>query len=107
MIRRPPSSTLFPYTTLFRSEQDRRVLALAEQLREEESRFLLHALLRGGELRRRRGTISVLRAVRVLHHAPHHVQRGRDARVLRVARCRGAQMPLRLFELPLLEQHVP
>src|SRR5260370_31020185 len=24
MIRRPPRSTLFPYTTLFRSEQDRR-----------------------------------------------------------------------------------
>src|SRR2546430_12449140 len=25
MIRRPPRSTLFPYTTLFRSEQDSRV----------------------------------------------------------------------------------
>src|SRR3712207_7091830 len=25
MIRRPPRSTLFPYTTLFRSEQDRRL----------------------------------------------------------------------------------
>src|SRR3712207_8723437 len=25
MIRRPPRSTLFPYTTLFRSAQDRRV----------------------------------------------------------------------------------
>src|SRR2546422_8000740 len=33
MIRRPPRSTLFPYTTLFRSEVDRRIrdrLVLAE-----------------------------------------------------------------------------
>src|SRR2546430_3317764 len=29
MIRRPPRSTLFPYTTLFRSEQLTRVLAAA------------------------------------------------------------------------------
>src|SRR2546426_3146513 len=27
MIRRPPRSTLFPYTTLFRSHQDRKPLA--------------------------------------------------------------------------------
>src|SRR3712207_9588014 len=34
MIRRPPISTLFPYTTLFRSQTDqtRRGLALAENL---------------------------------------------------------------------------
>src|SRR3712207_7814505 len=32
MIRRPPRSTLFPYTTLFRSEDDQaRALALAEE----------------------------------------------------------------------------
>src|SRR3712207_8687315 len=32
MIRRPPRSTLFPYTTLFRSLEDaRRVIAAAEQ----------------------------------------------------------------------------
>src|ERR1035441_9216488 len=30
MIRRPPRSTLFPYTTLFRSEAYRRVLRMAE-----------------------------------------------------------------------------
>src|SRR3712207_6915507 len=28
MIRRPPRSTLFPYTTLFRSEEDHRQVAL-------------------------------------------------------------------------------
>src|SRR2546429_5681570 len=31
MIRRPPRSTLFPYTTLFRSAQARRPVGLAEQ----------------------------------------------------------------------------
>src|SRR3712207_7637891 len=29
MIRRPPRSTLFPYTTLFRSEADQSLVALA------------------------------------------------------------------------------
>src|SRR5216683_3949181 len=38
MIRRPPRSTLFPYTTLFRSSARGRVLA----------RRLRHPLLRGG-----------------------------------------------------------
>src|SRR3712207_8604262 len=33
MIRRPPRSTLFPYTTLFRSEVDRRARRPAEQER--------------------------------------------------------------------------
>src|SRR3712207_8787745 len=31
MIRRPPRSTLFPYTTLFRSERRRRQVGLAGQ----------------------------------------------------------------------------
>src|SRR2546430_13094757 len=38
MIRRPPRSTLFPYTTLFRSRSDaslRRALAKIPELREE------------------------------------------------------------------------
>src|SRR5256885_12136143 len=30
MIRRPPRSTLFPYTTLFRSHESRRALGLPE-----------------------------------------------------------------------------
>src|SRR3712207_8017205 len=33
MIRRPPRSTLFPYTTLFRSEDPDALLALGERLR--------------------------------------------------------------------------
>src|SRR2546422_4002195 len=32
MIRRPPRSTLFPYTTLFRSDPDRGVGVLAPQI---------------------------------------------------------------------------
>src|SRR3712207_7315092 len=32
MIRRPPRSTLFPYTTLFRSEAARRELTIRESL---------------------------------------------------------------------------
>src|SRR2546427_9637412 len=32
MIRRPPRSTLFPYTTLFRSEVAQRGLAIAEEI---------------------------------------------------------------------------
>src|SRR5256885_10989977 len=35
MIRRPPRSTLFPYTTLFRSVRDR----LDQRLREQHSRL--------------------------------------------------------------------
>src|SRR3712207_7590553 len=31
MIRRPPRSTLFPYTTLFRSDRDQRARARARQ----------------------------------------------------------------------------
>src|SRR5258705_871842 len=36
MIRRPPRSTLFPYTTLFRSQGD----ALAEMLRQEGEKLM-------------------------------------------------------------------
>src|SRR3989441_10956847 len=46
MIRRPPRSTLFPYTTLFRSQTEEEILALMErqeslagEIREAESRL--------------------------------------------------------------------
>src|SRR3712207_7079709 len=38
MIRRPPRSTLFPYTTLFRSQRRERELASAFEPRERERR---------------------------------------------------------------------
>src|SRR2546430_16634607 len=50
MIRRPPRSTLFPYTTLFRSEEGRqgRVLRLLAPLARDRDELLevLHAALR-------------------------------------------------------------
>src|SRR2546425_3686175 len=39
MIRRPPRSTLFPYTTLFRSVHDRRLGSLLEQRQTSTGRF--------------------------------------------------------------------
>src|SRR5258708_13679164 len=36
MIRRPPRSTLFPYTTLFRSDHDRRRQRIAKMARDGE-----------------------------------------------------------------------
>src|SRR4051794_18665523 len=38
MIRRPPRSTLFPYTTLFRSDTDPRRSALRNRARSQSSR---------------------------------------------------------------------
>src|SRR2546422_11690568 len=52
MIRRPPRSTLFPYTTLFRS---RRVLGMVQQVLEHLApRDERLARRMGGERRRRR-----------------------------------------------------
>src|SRR3712207_9015340 len=50
MIRRPPRSTLFPYTTLFRSEDEIAFLAasVARERRRERSRYLGQAA--GGAL---------------------------------------------------------
>src|SRR5256885_9619343 len=44
MIRRPPRSTLFPYTTLFRSEPLARDAALAEKQAEAMRLLRLYAL---------------------------------------------------------------
>src|SRR3712207_7221425 len=51
MIRRPPRSTLFPYTTLFRSEQFRRSGALVGARVEDDRRGAVHPrnLTGGGE----------------------------------------------------------
>src|SRR5438874_5932603 len=47
MIRRPPRSTLFPYTTLFRSQALHAELKCAEQ--KHDSRFRLRNLRRKGQ----------------------------------------------------------
>src|SRR2546422_7240065 len=46
MIRRPPRSTLFPYTTLFRSQ--RRSLALSRHTRHQHRQERRHAARAGG-----------------------------------------------------------
>src|SRR2546426_506558 len=47
MIRRPPRSTLFPYTTLFRSGRDDRPCAAADV--DVEPAVAVHPLLEGGD----------------------------------------------------------
>src|SRR3712207_7386629 len=57
MIRRPPRSTLFPYTTLFRSRGSRRAVAhlpVDAARRRGAPHGLLLALLRGGRRAARR-----------------------------------------------------
>src|SRR2546430_17226141 len=46
MIRRPPRSTLFPYTTLFRSPQERLAGAFADLADEPRARRLARAVVR-------------------------------------------------------------
>src|SRR3712207_8629963 len=54
MIRRPPRSTLFPYTTLFRSEGPERERALADARSHISEGYRLHRRL----LRNRRTAIA-------------------------------------------------
>src|SRR3712207_7639438 len=49
MIRRPPRSTLFPYTTLFRSIDWARRAARADPLREETHLDLIRLLAAAGQ----------------------------------------------------------
>src|SRR3989442_9576006 len=42
MIRRPPRSTLFPYTTLFRSADEREALRQPEEVPPQSGRIMLH-----------------------------------------------------------------
>src|SRR5687767_15686987 len=45
MIRRPPRSTLFPYTTLFRSKRTRRLVMLEPLLRNRLAKKILQMLI--------------------------------------------------------------
>src|SRR3712207_7691824 len=54
MIRRPPRSTLFPYTTLFRSADLRRHGLVHRVVRGEEERVSAMKVLRGPVRQRRR-----------------------------------------------------
>src|SRR3712207_9537631 len=86
MIRRPPRSTLFPYTTLFRSalERDRRRAGTLDAL-ETLRRVAAHAAV-AGRARRRRAALRAL-----LGPAGHLAaqRRGRGPRGAAAARPRG------------------
>src|SRR2546429_5311202 len=51
MIRRPPRSTLFPYTTLFRSQEPPRLHRRAEGVLQDRDEPRRHRLGRGDRLR--------------------------------------------------------
>src|SRR3712207_8352764 len=53
MIRRPPRSTLFPYTTLFRSEEALELRDVEDRLRDRVLRARVHLPLEAPELLRR------------------------------------------------------
>src|SRR2546427_8930164 len=67
MIRRPPRSTLFPYTTLFRSRQDSVTiqprLAREVQGHHHDACPLNEQLAPGGDVRQDRSAKKVLRVV--------------------------------------------
>src|SRR2546425_7157847 len=54
MIRRPPRSTLFPYTTLFRSPRSIRTLPLLAAVHRRDQRDLVHVILAEHRQARRR-----------------------------------------------------
>src|SRR2546427_4025870 len=88
MIRRPPRSTLFPYTTLFRSQVDVQVLALAgPEPVDERGVHRAEREERGGEVRHRAADLGG-RAPRLTgegHDATHPL---RDRVVARAPRVR-------------------
>src|SRR3712207_4572387 len=79
MIRRPPRSTRFPYTTLFRSLEARE--PLREREREEEREQHLHAGQRDPELVQELDQLAVepARLVLVRHRRGTYRSRGRRA----------------------------
>src|SRR5256886_16429527 len=74
MIRRPPRSTLFPYTTLFRSLMNRRGMVISFSGLDGAGKSTLVAWLRA-ELERRHRGVTVL-----------HLADGVGASLLRAAR---------------------
>src|SRR3712207_7833488 len=73
MIRRPPRSTLFPYTTLFRSieprtERNRNARARCEHIRDPRRRHAGSGWTGGGSQRRLRPRRLVVRVLRSEEH---------------------------------------
>src|SRR5256886_17700671 len=75
MIRRPPRSTLFPYTTLFRSRRNGELVVAAER------NAVLHAAHREQLVKEGRVTEHQAGAGRETHHEPHGRRAGRAAQL--------------------------
>src|SRR5438874_13599420 len=94
MIRRPPSSTLFPYTTLFRSGADTDVIVgHAEERRERHPQIVRHlrrrpnreAVLAGLIARDRAASFDRMRGTAVLQQSFAEDMRGAGEGVRHVA----------------------
>src|SRR2546422_7774901 len=68
MIRRPPRSTLFPYTTLFRSRVDEGLEVTMWDERMTTARVLAAVREMGGSTRGRRADIDAMAAALLLQH---------------------------------------
>src|SRR2546430_7149743 len=89
MIRRPPRSTLFPYTTLFRSLVERRAglsLELLERALVLDHKVALRPLALGGHLRRDHPVGLVVR------ESAHGAQPGAPQRPARVDQDHGIEL---------------
>src|SRR5438105_9588543 len=75
MIRRPPRSTLFPYTTLFRSRAERRAARVPTEMMQFIAKLWHHYFAHALAVRRRLG-INVENQQRVVEFAPRRIQRG-------------------------------
>src|SRR2546430_13654068 len=71
MIRRPPRSTLFPYTTLFRSHPD------AGDLLQAHGRRVV--LVRVGDADAHHGTLHVAGLDELVHHGARQIDRDGEA----------------------------
>src|SRR2546427_12391913 len=77
MIRRPPRSTLFPYTTLFRSHDHHAEAALAGRLREALGAVLVVVILRLAPILGGLGRALCLRRTGCLRRAGRLLRAGR------------------------------
>src|SRR2546422_8936977 len=96
MIRRPPRSTLFPYTTLFRS-----LAPVVQEVREVDPRLALVGVELKGAAQPVQGAAFVAEAVRRVAHARRCLRRGG------VRREGELEEPPRLVEQGLADHGTP
>src|SRR2546422_9579871 len=92
MIRRPPRSTLFPYTTLFRSQVERRLCRIVEQVTRQSVARLLADYRAGGHAVRRVALVvgSQIDPAKIAndHIRAHALERSEERRVGKECRSR-------------------